>query len=290
MLHRRLDQLVAQSGDLGAQRVGDRDLHDPRSELVVPDEGLHRDDVDHAGEEVALAERVLDRVRVGAQALSHHGDDLLEVGADAVHLVDEGDARHAVAVGLAPHRLGLRLDAADRAEHRDRAVEHPERALHLGGEVDVARGVDDVDAVLDVVAHPVRGGRRRGDGDAAFLFLFHPVHRGRALVDLAHAMEPARVEQDALGGRRLPGIDVRHDADVPKSRKRCLPHLYALSNSSSAVTSDSGRRPCSPPPCDGCRPSSSRSRPRPGSRPGSRRPGAATWSAPRAGGRSRRAT
>jgi hypothetical protein len=71
----------------------------------------------------------------------------VEVGAGAVHLVDEADARHAVLVGLAPHGLGLRLDAGDPVEHRDRAVEHAQRALHLDGEVDVAGGVDDVDLV-----------------------------------------------------------------------------------------------------------------------------------------------
>ena len=43
--------------------------------------------------------------------------------ADAVHLVDEGDARNAVLVGLAPDRLRLRLDPADRAEDGDGPVE-----------------------------------------------------------------------------------------------------------------------------------------------------------------------
>ena len=43
-----------------------------------------------------------------------------EIGADPVHLVDEGDARHVVAVGLAPDRLGLRLDAARRRRRRRR--------------------------------------------------------------------------------------------------------------------------------------------------------------------------
>ena len=66
-------------------------------------------------------------------------DDGFEVRADAVHLVDEGDARNAVLVGLAPHRLRLRLDAADGAEHADRAVEDAQRALHFDREVDVAR-------------------------------------------------------------------------------------------------------------------------------------------------------
>ena len=57
----------------------------------------------------------------------------------AVHLVDEDETRNAVLVGLAPHRLGLRLDAADRAQHGARAVEHAQAALDLDREIDVAR-------------------------------------------------------------------------------------------------------------------------------------------------------
>ena len=87
-----------------------------------------------------------DRVRL--QAVPDLRDAALGIGADAVHLVDEGDARDLVAVGLAPHRLGLRLDAGDRAEDRDRAVEHAQRPLDLDGEVDVAGRVDEVDAVV----------------------------------------------------------------------------------------------------------------------------------------------
>ena len=83
-----------------------------------------------------------------AEAVDHRLHALREVGADAVHLVDVGDARHAVLVRLAPDRLGLRLDAGDGVEQRDRAVEHAQRALDLDGEVDVAGRVDDVDAVV----------------------------------------------------------------------------------------------------------------------------------------------
>ena len=49
----------------------------------------------------------------GVQALL---DAAEEIGAGAVHLVDEGDARHAVLVHLPPHRLGLRLYAGHRIE------------------------------------------------------------------------------------------------------------------------------------------------------------------------------
>ena len=100
--------------------------------------------------------------------------------------------------------------AGHRVEQRDRAVEHAQRALDLDREVDVARRVDDVDAVV----LPLAGGRGRGDRDASLLLLLHPVHDRRALVDLADLVGAPRVVEDALGSRRLTGVDVRHDPDV----------------------------------------------------------------------------
>ena len=70
--------------------------------------------------------------------------------------------------------------------------------------------VDDVDPV----AVPLAGGRGGGDRDAALLLLLHPVHDGGALVDLAHLVGAAGVVEDALGRRRLTGVDVSHDPDV----------------------------------------------------------------------------
>jgi hypothetical protein len=112
----------------------------------------------------------------------------------------------------------LRLDARDRVEHGDRAVEHAQRALDFSGEVDVTRRVDDVDPA--VAPEAGRGGRR--DGNAALLFLLHPVHDSGALVDLADLVRNPGVEEDPLGGGRLAGIDVGHDADVARSIERCL--------------------------------------------------------------------
>jgi hypothetical protein len=83
-------------------------------------------------------------------------DAAQEVGAGAVHLVDEREARHAVLVHLPPDRLGLRLHARDGAEHGAGRIEHAQAALDFDREVDVPRGVDDVEAVLgELVLHPL---------------------------------------------------------------------------------------------------------------------------------------
>jgi hypothetical protein len=42
-------------------------------------------------------------------------------------------------------------------------------------------------------------------------------------MDLADFVRNSGIEEDPLGGGRLPGIDVRHDADVPCSIERRLP-------------------------------------------------------------------
>ena len=73
---------------------------------------------------------------------------MLEIGPDDVHLVDEDEARHLVLVGLPPDRFRLGLDALLGVEDDDAAVEDAQAALDLGGEIDVAGRVDQVDGAV----------------------------------------------------------------------------------------------------------------------------------------------
>ncbi len=90
---------------------------------------------------------------------------MLEVGADHVHLVDEDQPRHLILVGLPPHGFRLGLDALLGVEDDDGAVEHAQAAFDLGGEIDVAGRVDEVDGAVA----PLEGDAGAVDGDAAFL-------------------------------------------------------------------------------------------------------------------------
>ncbi len=115
-----------------------------------------------------------------------------------------------ILVGLPPYGFRLRLHAGDGVENRDRAIEHAQAALHLGGEIHVAGSIDDVD--LHVA--PCAGGGGGSDGDAALLLLLHPVHGGGALMDFADLVGAAGVIQNPLGGCGFTGIDMCGDADV----------------------------------------------------------------------------
>ena len=98
---------------------------------------------------IFLAERNQNRPGIRAEFLAHAVDRHFEVGADAVHLVNESDARDVVLGRLPPDGFGLRLHPGDAVENRDRAVEHAQRTLDFRREIHVTGRVDDVDALLD---------------------------------------------------------------------------------------------------------------------------------------------
>ncbi len=223
-----------------------------RTEVVRVDDGLLGDQVDVALEGALGADRQPDGDGARAQARADGPQRPVEVRPDPVHLVDEGDPRHPIAVGLAPDRLRLRLHARDGVEHRHRAIEHAQRALDLHREVHVPGCVYDVDRVVA----PVGGRRRRRDRDPALLLLDHPVHGRRPFVDLAHLVDAARVEEDPLGGRGLTGVDVRHDPDVSDLVDHDRPLLHLQCQAHLSISTGSGRKPCCFPPSDGFLPSS----------------------------------
>ena len=80
-----------------------------------------------------------------------------------------------------------------------------------------------VSMMLIHVVAPLAGRRGRRDGDAALLLLDHPVHDRRALVDLTDLVGAAGVVEDALGRGGLARVDVGHDPDVPHACDRHLP-------------------------------------------------------------------
>ena len=213
-----LDHRVAVLLGLGLELLGDVDDLDVVAQVVAVVDRLHLDEVDDALELVLLPDRDLDGDGVRAEAVLDRLDAAPEVGAGAIELVDEAEARHAVAIGLAPDGLGLRLDTGHAVEDDDRAVEHAQAPLDLDREVHVPGRIDDVDTMVA----PER--RRRGsrDRDAPLLLLGHPVHGGRALMDLTDLVDLLRVEEDPLGDGRLAGVDVRDDSDVPRLAERNL--------------------------------------------------------------------
>ena len=138
--------------------------------------------------------------------------------AGAVDLVDEDQRRDAQPLQRPHQHPGLRLHALDGGDDQHRAVEHAERPLHLGDEVRVAGGVDQVDR--DVAD----GERDDGglDGDAALAFERQRVGLGAAGVDAADLVDDPGGVQQPLGQAGLTGVDMRQDPQVEQCARSVM--------------------------------------------------------------------
>ena len=92
----------------------------------------------------------------------------------------------------------------------------------------MAGRIDNIDAMI----FPKTSDGSRCDGDASLLFLDHPVHRRVAFMHFADFVDFPGVKEDTLGGSRLTGIDMSHDANIAKCRKLGLFHRHGKTNQS----------------------------------------------------------
>ena len=83
-----------------------------------------------------------------AQSCSDLINSVVEVCTHDIHLVDECHTGYIVGISLTPYVLRLRLYTTLCTEHADSAVQYTQRTLNLYGKVNVARGIDDVDTML----------------------------------------------------------------------------------------------------------------------------------------------
>ena len=125
-------------------------IQEARRPPLLVGEGQHEGDGAHGGEEPP-----------------HLGEGGVEIRPFPVQLADEGQPGKGIPPGAAPDHFGLGLHTAEGAEDRHGAVHDPQGALHLGGEVDVPRRIQD--GVL--TAFPGAGDGGAHDGDAPFPLL-----------------------------------------------------------------------------------------------------------------------
>ncbi len=180
------------------------------AQFVPVNNGLHLHQVDQTHEAVFSAHGNLDGNRIGTQTVFHHLDYVEEVGPGGVHFVHISDTGNIVFFRLTPYGFGLGFNTALGAEYSHRAIQYTQGTFYFNGEVNVARGVDDVNGM----AFPMAGRSSGSNRNTTFLFLYHPVHGGSPIMNFTDLVSLAGVEQDTFRGRSFTGIDVSHDTDV----------------------------------------------------------------------------
>ena len=104
----------------------------------------------------------------------------VEVTTSLVNFVNKTDTRDAVFSSLAPNCFRLSLNTHLTIKDHNRAIEDTERTLNFSCEVDVTRGIDNV----NLVALPIGSHGSGGNSNTTFLFLLHPVSSSTAGVTL----------------------------------------------------------------------------------------------------------
>ena len=253
VLSNSLDQDVVILLSLLTHILGDRLGAHVVAHVIVVDLSVHIDQVNDTTEGIFLTDGQLDGHAVGMQTIVQHLDAAEEVSTHGVHLIDVHHTGDLVLVSLTPDGLRLRLDTALGSQNGHRTVQHAQGTLNLNGEVHVARGVDDVDAVtvllecnrilLGLRVAPVAGGSSGSDGDTTLLLLNHPVHGSAAIMNFADLVVDTGVVQNTLGSRSLAGINVGHNADISRHLKRnfsgCSHEINLLQNRSITEMSES---------------------------------------------------
>ena len=184
----------------------------------IVDFGVHFDKVNDAFESIFLADGKLDGNGIGVEPFLHHLYGSFKVCAVDVHLVDVCDAGNLVLVSLTPYGFGLRFNAALCTESCYCAVKYAERTFNFYGEVNVSRGIDDVNSAFVSLgfagSRPMAGSCGGCDGYAALLFLNHPVHGCGTVVGFTYFMIDTGIVKDTLRSRGLARVYVRHNTDV----------------------------------------------------------------------------
>ncbi|CSH48775.1 Uncharacterised protein [Shigella sonnei] len=197
---------------------------------VVPVDSFHFHQVNNTGEMFFSTNRQLQRNRVRAQTGFDLVNNFQEVRTHAVHFVNERNARNFIFVCLTPYGFRLRLNTTNCAVNHYRTIENTHGTFYFDCEVNVPRGVDDVDAMrLILLSHtrPECSSRSGSDGNTTFLLLLHPVHGCSAVMNFTDFMVYTGVEQNTFGSSGFTGVDVRTDTDVTVACDGCCTsHLF----------------------------------------------------------------
>ena len=194
----------------------------------MPKDGLHLDEVHNTFEVLLCTDRNRDHTGRCTEDILHLAYHFEEVGARTVHLIYVADTGNVVFVSLTPHGFRLGLHATHCTVGSYCTVEDTKRAFNLRREVNVTRSVDEIELIFYTIVSPEGSRCGRRNRDTAFLLLFHPVHGCATFVHLTDLVGFTGVEQDALGGSGLTGIDVRHDTDIARQMEVLLCHFSLM--------------------------------------------------------------
>ena len=136
-------------------------------------------------------------------------EDRRPIRAREVHLRDEDKGRDMIPFEQVPERLRMRLHALRSAHDEDGVIEDPEDPFGLGGEIDVARRVEQGDGEIARLEY----GLLREDGDPALALQLVRIEVGVAPVDAPGLFDFPGGIKKGFRERGLSDVHVREDPE-----------------------------------------------------------------------------
>ena len=128
-----------------------------------------------------------------------------------VEAIDDDDLGDAVLGGVFPDLVGANADAVDGIDDDEGEVRDSERAETFADEIEVTRGIDDIELLVQPFGMEEGG----VDGDFAVLFVGVIIGEGGAGGDAAEAVDDAGASQHAFTQHGLAGGGMADDRKVP---------------------------------------------------------------------------
>ena len=177
--------------------------------------GLVSDDfIAHDVEDLVEAGAGIDGDGEGEGAFAEAGADLLEgsveIGVFFIEAIDDDDLGDAVLGGVFPDLIGADADAVGSIDDDESEVSHPEGAEAFADEIEVTRGIDDIEFLIEPFGMEERG----VDGDLPVLFVGVVIGEGGAGGDAAEAVNDAGASEHAFAEHGFAGGGMADDREV----------------------------------------------------------------------------
>src|ERR1035441_8448474 len=174
-------------------------------------EGPHANQIDNTVEIALAAHGEVDRYGGASEVFLDAGQRALEIGALTIQLVHHNGARQFELFGEGPDFFGLHFHSAHAVHQDDRGIGRHQGAARIVNKYVVARRIQEIDLGLLPLGH----GDGSRDRDFALDFLLVKIGDRVALIDAEKAVGGSGGEQQPGCERRLAGIAVAHDTNVP---------------------------------------------------------------------------
>ena len=140
----------------------------------------------------------------------------IKITTNLINLINETNPRNTILGSLTPNGFGLSFNAHLTIKYYDCTIKHTERTFYFSREVDVPRGINDVNLMI----FPINRDSCRSNRNTTFLFLLHPVSfstTSAALYKVNFVLKSGTIK-NRFGGSSFTGVDMCDNANVSQHR------------------------------------------------------------------------